>query len=194
LLEILDQADDGNVDIATESAVVALHLGVAVPLAAGSVIELDEAHSAFDETSGHETLSSIDLGVLVIQSVEILDVFRFAIEIDGLGGLGLHAEGEFVASDASLEVRVVLPGIEMVVVELLKKVELLSLAFVRDVLRIVQVLNGLAAVFEEDPLVDRGDETGTPGTGSVHDHGIGILDHDKTGQALVLRSEAVRNP
>ena len=46
-LEVGDETDYGQIDLPAKFGVVALHLGVAVPLAAGSVIELDEADPAF---------------------------------------------------------------------------------------------------------------------------------------------------
>ena len=79
-------------------------VGVVV-VAAG--VELDEAHAALDEAAGHEALAAELFGALIVQAVELLGLGRFACDVDGLGGVLLHAVGELVAFDARGEFWVV---------------------------------------------------------------------------------------
>ena len=44
---------------------------VGVPSASRSVVELDESHAAFDQTSGHETIAAKDVRLFFIDAVEL---------------------------------------------------------------------------------------------------------------------------
>ena len=122
LFEIGEEGADGLIAFAGEAAVV-FDVIVGVPGLAVAVPELDEADAAFEEAAGHEALAGEGAG-----AVEVADGLGFAVEIEGIGGLGLHAVGEFETADAGFELGVVMAAGEVVFVELAEEVELGGLA------------------------------------------------------------------
>ena len=102
--QILEQAGDRLVHRAAELGVVLLDLRVRVPLAARAVVELHEAHAALDQPPREQAHAAQSRRSLFHRCRRAASrVFGFLREIDRLGRLGLHAEGEFVAGDARLE-------------------------------------------------------------------------------------------
>ena len=86
---------------------VRFNLGVGVPLGAGAVVDLDEAHALFHHASREQAEAAHTFGRLIIEAVELASGFRLAGEVDHTGGLGLHACGQFVARQAGTEFRAV---------------------------------------------------------------------------------------
>ncbi len=85
--EVSDKTDYGQVDLPAKPGVIALHLAMAIPLASGSVIELDKANPAFDQPSGEQALLTEDLGVTIIQTVKRFGRRRLLVQVDRFGGL-----------------------------------------------------------------------------------------------------------
>ena len=88
----------------------AFDVGVGVPPAARAAVELDEPHAALDQAAGQQAEPAEALGRRVVQAVEGAGLGGLARQVDGLGGLGLHAEGQLVALDPGVELGLVEPG------------------------------------------------------------------------------------
>ena len=102
LRKITQQSGDGFVGFAGELRMVPLNVVVTVPRALvlhASGIDLYEAHAALDHTTRNQTLAGEVRTSLIVQAIQLLNVFRFAIDIQRLGGGGLHTIGEFKAFD-----------------------------------------------------------------------------------------------
>lgn len=173
---------------------VFFHAGVAVPLASGAVVELDESHAALDEAARHEALATEGSRVISVEPIERFDRFRLAVEIDRLRCLRLHAEGEFVTLDARFEFGVRFAAGAMALVEPGEEVELGVLPLRIAALRTAQIGDRLWAGLEQRALVAGGHEAGAPSARTVDDHCIAVLDDDEARQAVVLRAETVGHP
>ena len=126
--EIAQQTGDGFVLLAAVFRVVGFDLGVRVPLAAAAVVELHEAHAALDEATRQQAVPAHDLGLRIVDAVELFDGFRFALQIDGFRRFRLHAKGEFVGADAGVEFGVVGARGTEVAVQFVQEGELALLA------------------------------------------------------------------
>ena len=71
-----------------------------VPGLAGAVPDLHEPHAALDQPPGDQDLPGLQPG-----PYSVADVLRLAADVERLGRLGLHAEGQFERLDAGLELR-----------------------------------------------------------------------------------------
>ena len=101
-------------------------------LAARAAVELHEPHAALDQSAGQQAEPAEALGRRVVQAVEELRLVGLAGQVDGLGGLGLHAKRQLVALDPGVELGLVEPGVEMAAIELAQEVELAALALRAD--------------------------------------------------------------
>jgi len=81
--------------------------------------DLDKADAALDEAAGDEEL--IALGGA---AVGIADSRGFFVEVEGVGGFGLHFEGHFVGLEAGFELGVFLEVLAVQLVELVDEVKL----------------------------------------------------------------------
>ena len=126
LLEVFEKARDRLVHLLCEHGVTLLQTGMRIPRACCTIamLELDEAHTAFSESTSDDELSSEGLGHFVIKAVELLGLVALRVEIHRLGNSGLHVEGELVALHARGErfVAGILLGVERV--ELVDEVKL----------------------------------------------------------------------
>ena len=101
---------------------------MAVPRLAGAVPELDEAHAAFEQPPRDERLPGVNA-----VAVHLADRLRLFADVEGVGGIHLHAVGQFERLDAGFQPRVLLPAALLVfLVELLQQVELLALFLQRS--------------------------------------------------------------
>ena len=157
--------------------------------------DLDEADTAFTEATSEETLSGEGGGVRIIEAVEFFGEGRFAVDVHGIWGLGLHAEGEFEGGDAGLEDRIGGRLGEVLAVDGVEEIELGALAD-GVVMGIVEILDGglfyghIAS--DGGSLVDGGEE----GAGPVADTAVaeGWVDGQEAGEVLIFGSETIRNP
>ena len=83
------------------------------------VVNLDEPHSAFDQASSHQALSSHGR-----VSIQLTNANRLTSDVEGVGRLGLHAVSQFKRLDPGLEPWVVGPMGGMTPVEVVQEVEL----------------------------------------------------------------------
>ena len=110
LLQVLEQAGDRLVGVAGVLGVVGDHVGVGVPVvvvvgAAG--VDLDEPHAALDQPPGQQALAAEVGGLGLVDAVQRQRVSRSPGEIDRLGGVLLHLEGQLVAGDPRGQLAVV---------------------------------------------------------------------------------------
>ena len=107
LFEIFDQSCDRFVRGAA-MWLMFLHVAMGVPsaVAAARMADLNEPHAPLGQAAREKQLFPKGLCVIFVDAVEGLDMRRFPGEIDRLGRGQLHAGGEFVGFDPSLDIRV----------------------------------------------------------------------------------------
>lgn len=121
LFEVFDQSGGSTSHTEREGSVVSLNVFMTVPIPAGKTIviaapDLDKANSALEESARHEAFPSekfrlclfiedsvIDAWTLRGETVQCLDVSRFCIERESIGGAELHRGSEFVGADAGAQ-------------------------------------------------------------------------------------------
>lgn len=103
-LEVQDESGSSLVGILALPAVVPRQFFVLVPAA---VEQLHEAHSAFQEATSLQAVGGVGSSLAGGFSVELPGVSRFVPGISNFRNRFLHAEGEFVLSDARLQFRVI---------------------------------------------------------------------------------------
>ena len=203
-LEVLDQAGDRFVDLADVDLVSLFQVGVLVPLfvvkrQAVGVTDLDKTDAPLGKAASQQTHLAKVLGLLVVQSVQLPRVGRFAGQVDRLGCGRLHAEGHLVRFDPRCQVGVAPLLLLVLPIELLQEVELPplllaggELAFQESELGILGQGIRVARLSQWDTLVDRWQE----GVTKVVDAPMqaGGTDRDKVGQVLVLTAQAVTDP
>src|SRR5262245_36117727 len=160
-------------------------LGVCVPLAAGAVVDLHEANAAFDEAASEQAEAAHHGGFFDVEAVEAFGFVGFLGEVDGFGGGGLHAEGEFVAAHAGVEFGLVGVLVGEAAVHAGEEIELAALLGVGDLFGGVEVGDGLGAALDANPLVDGGHEAGGPVARSVDDLAAAVLHNDEGGEVGV---------
>ena len=191
-LEVGEEAGDGAIDFRGEAGMIIGEIFVLIPI---RMSDLDEADTTFTEATSEETLSGEGGGVRIIEAVEFFGEGRFAVDVHGIWGLGLHAEGEFEGGDTGLE-----DGIggrlgEVLAVDGVEEIELGALAD-GVVMGIVEILDGglfyghIAS--DGGALVDSGEE----GAGPVADSAVaeGWVDRQEAGEVLIFGAEPIRNP
>ena len=193
-LQVLEQAGDGLIHRGAEAGVVALDLRVGVPLRAGAVVDLDEAHAAFDHAAGEEAESAHALGRLVVEAVEFARGFGLAGEVDDAGRFGLHACGHLVTRQAGAEFGAVRVAGGEVLVHAVDQAELAGLQVCRDRFGRVEIRDRLGTALDAHALVARGHEAGAPVARPVDDRVLIVLHHDERGQVVVLGTDAVVDP
>ncbi len=189
LLEIGHQGAERLVDFAGALGQAGFNILVMVP-AAGP--DLDEADAAFEQAAGNEHLAALG-GV----AVKFLDVLRLAAEIEGVGGGGLHFEGDFVGFDAGFELGVLLEILGVQFVELLDQIQLPALFGFGNI--------GAADVFDHlvhaagggvdiGALVNAGQEGRAPILGAAGREAAAAVQGNETGHVLVLTAQPVKSP
>ena len=118
LLEVFDQPGDGFVDFPGMQSVVFDQVTVSVPVVdvvsdVSPVVELNESHPAFNQTSGQQTLSSERFRLRGVHPVKPFCGLVFVGQIDRLRRTGLHAVSQLVGGDSGGQFRTarVPPGV-----------------------------------------------------------------------------------
>ena len=168
-----------------------LEVVVAVPRLAGAVPELHEADAALDQPASDQQLPGLDAG-----AVHVADVLRFAANVERLGRFGLHAEAELERADAGLQRGIVLPRLQVAIVEPFEQIELLALlgqrqAIVADVFD--QLLDGGVLGVDVRAFVDARQKAGLPVLRFL-DRVAERAHRDERRQVLVFAAEAVAEP
>ena len=125
LFEVSEEGGEGTVDLAGFGGEFFAEVLVVVPAV---VPDLDNADAALDKAAGDKELFAL-LGVAVGGA----GGFRFFTEVECIGGLGLHAESNFVGFETGLEGRFALEVLGVYLVELVDEIELSALLVGGDV-------------------------------------------------------------
>ena len=146
LLKVLDEGVARLVDVLTLARHAAADVGVVVPVV---VVDLDEAHAAFNEAAGHEYAIRKAAALTGFLAVELEDVFRLLGEVGQFGDRSLHAEGHLVLLDAGVGLGVA-HGLVVEAVKLVDAVDGLLAQVVGHAGRIVDEQDGVALAAEGD--------------------------------------------
>jgi len=123
-------------------------------------------------------------------------VLRFAADVEGVGGLDLHAVGQFEGLDAGLDGRLARAFGEVAVIELAQQRELPRLCVVVE-MSVAQVRDELARILlrrsHQRALVNAGQEGGAPVVGAAHREPAGAQ-CDEARRIPVLRTHAPVQP
>src|SRR5436190_10457935 len=139
---------------------VAIEIGMSIPLAVA--VDLDEAHSAFDQAPGHETFGPDVFGDLPIQTVELERFLAFAGKVGEIAGFHLHPVGEFKTLDAREQIGLAFVLPKMIAIDLFEEIKLRSLVAASDMTGAGQVEDGRARRTEERALIASGQKARAP--------------------------------
>ena len=103
LLQILDQRLAGLIDVAALVRQIAGDIAMLVPAA---MKDLHESHIAFGHPASQQATGGKRARLLHIRSVHIENVLRFVRDVGQFGHRSLHAKGHFVLGDAGLRFRI----------------------------------------------------------------------------------------
>ena len=130
-------------------------------------------------------------------AVEVLDVRRFLVEIEGIGGGGLHLEGDFVGLDARFQLGVLLQILGVEFVELVDQIELPALFRFGDV-RVADVLDHLidrgGLGVDAGALVNAGQKGRPPVLLAAGRQAAARVQGDEAGHVLIFGAQAVNDP
>src|SRR5579859_3436400 len=191
LFEVLEQRADGLIAFLRQPFMIDLEVVMVVPRLAGAVPDLHEANAALEQAAGNEHLAG--LGAL---AVHLADGLRLEADVKGVGGVHLHAVGQFKGLDARLDLRVFLALLLVTLVELLQKIELPPLFRQRNVI-VFDVLDQLLDLrvlgIDVSSLINSRQKTRLPVLRFLD--GIAAGAHrDESRQVLVVRTQAVGDP
>ena len=142
LLKILQQARDRLVSVAGVVVVILLQIAVGVPVGVvvvASGIYLNEANTPLDQAAGEQTFFTKVTGPIVIQSIQVFDMLRFAVEVHRLGGTHLHLVRQLVTRDSGGQGGVVDAITQVATVVLVQLVDQKTLLLAAHVAGILQV-------------------------------------------------------
>ena len=96
---------------------------VGIPAIGIARVKLHETHTTLDHATGEQAACAELFGRRMIDAVEMLRSLGFTGDVHGLGRGGLHAEGQLVGANASIENAVAfMPG-EMGGIHLLDEIQ-----------------------------------------------------------------------
>src|SRR5580765_777626 len=173
---------------------VLFDLRMRIPFAAGATVELNETNAALDQAARQETIATKRRGMVVIQTIELLRCFRFFAKVHRFRGFSLHAEGEFVAADARVELAVLRPAGGKLAIELREQFQLSALLRFTNPAWRVQVWERFGRRTQPHALIQGEHEARTPIARTPDDLAVVIAQNRKGGQVLVFRAEAVAHP
>ena len=108
-LQVLEQAGDGPVGLGGLAEVVLLDVVVGVPLQVARPAardDADEPDPVLDELPGQQAAAAVVVGRLAADPVEVERLAGLAGEVEDVGRLGLHPEGQVVGVDPGGELLV----------------------------------------------------------------------------------------
>ncbi len=188
LFEVGEKGGERAVDLTGLGGEFLVEVLVVVPAV---VPDLDDAHAALNETAGDE-----ELFALLARAVGGAGGLGFFGDVERVGGLGLHAEGDLVGFEARLEGGFALEILGVDLVELINEVELAALLLGGDV-AVADVLNHLLHVgrggVDRGALEGAGEEGGAV-VGDAADGEAAVAQGDEAGEILILGAETVNEP
>ena len=134
--------------------------------------------------------------MLLVQTVELLDVLRLTFDIKSLRRGGLHAVGQLEALDACIEFALDRRFGERAAVQFRQQVELGTLALWRERGWHREVINRCALRLQPGALIDARQETRAPiGRAAFGQAAIQrITHHDEGRQRITLAAEPIVDP
>src|SRR5438132_10902713 len=88
--------------------------------------DLHEANTALDQAAGQEAALGVLATLGIVQSIEPASLSRFLGNVQHLGHGSLHASGQLIMTNASLQFRAVREAGQVGGVELLKELKLVA--------------------------------------------------------------------
>src|SRR4029078_6030401 len=151
-----EQSRDWSISLPGKLRVIGLNILVAIPASLvlhSAGINLHKAYAAFDKSPRDETLASKVVAPFFADAIELVNLFRFLIDIDRFGRSHLHAIGQLKTFDASRQLQLLGRFFQTVLVELRQQVERGSLLRFILILRPVEIVDRLALRFEPCALI-----------------------------------------
>ncbi len=166
----------------------------AVPLAARTHVHLHETHAALDQAARQQAVAAVARRIGTIESVQPLRLNGFAREIDGVGGAGLHAIGQFISGDARLDGIAVAASRGIVFVQFVDVIDLGALAIGVRAAGQIGVEDRRFAGREVRALVGGRHEAGAPIAVAAGWINVVVRQHHETRQVVADGSQAVQRP
>lgn len=185
MFEVGEKSGDGAIDGVAEVAGGIVVITVCIPWLSIAVVDLDETHAAFSKPAGQQAaVGEVSL------SVEIASGFGFLLQVEGIGGGELHAEGGFHGLDAGFHLTVGAGTFDVVAIESVHQFYLsrldsataVGIAEERD-----QAVGGGVGVIDVGALVRTGEEGAGPEYGEAN--GFAGAEDDVGGEVLVFGTE-----
>ena len=162
-----------------------------------AMVELDEAHAAFGQTPGQQTIARIAAGLARLRAVHLKDGIGLLREIDELRHGGLHAVGHLVLRDSSLDLGVAL-RLQLDRIQLADGIQHGPAILFGDAFGIGEEQDGIGRGAELHALIVGRQETAAPEAREqrlVCVQRVGLADHDdERRQILVLAAEPIAHP
>jgi len=161
------------------------------------VKKLDETNIALGEATGHETVVSVTSTLADFGSVHLEDVPGLVRNIGELGDGHLHAVGELVGTDTSIDFGISCLG-SMPVVDLVQMIHPFAASCLIEPFWVLEVEDGVACAHKFDTGVLGGEETATPEAVveglAVRPAGAAGNHSDESWEVGVLRAETIGEP
>ena len=104
LFEVCQEGGGRAIDFLTESPMFAGDITVRVPRLNVTMVALYDAYTALDQASCNQQLSAMDSRSVI----QLVRCFRFAGQVESVGGFHLHPVGKFEGLDACFQLRIFL--------------------------------------------------------------------------------------
>ena len=112
MFEVREECSDRAIDGIAEVAGSIIVVTVSIPWLSVAIVDLDETNAAFSKPAGQQAaVGEVSL------SVEIAGGFGFLLQVEGIGGGELHAEGGFHGLNAGFELAVFTGAFDVATVE-----------------------------------------------------------------------------
>ena len=157
-------------------------------------VDLDEAHPPLHQPAGHQALAGHVLRHGVVEAVELLDVLRLLVDVQGLGDGELHAEGQLVVPHAAQQVSVGGMGPQQLLVEPVEQADAGLLSLGCHPLRGCKIHNRDALGAQQGPLAHGRQVAVGVVDGSSLDAAPLIRQDHEGRQVLVLGAQSVDRP
>ncbi len=188
LFEVFDQRGAGLVGVLAVVAHVALDVAVRVPT---FVVDVDEAHAAFDHSPGEQAGAGKGWH-LRITAIHFQRGLVFLREVHQLRRGGLQAVGHLVVRDARGGLAIAIE-FEAAMIQRVDEVDRVLLRARRDAFWRAHIQNGVTRVAEARAGIHARQKAAAPARRAAADAAAGAH-HDKARQIPRLRAEAIRHP
>ena len=90
-------------------------------------VNLHEPNPSFEKTTGHQALAGDVIAFRITDPIKLVDMLRLVGKIERLGGFALHPKRQFKALDAGCKIALRGMALEMHLIQLRERIELLTL-------------------------------------------------------------------